>query len=75
MPSCDSASWTSLRCGAKSACGPVEHRVVGALLRRHAHAERDPPGDLVHERLDAAKGVEVARRQVGLGGLVAEPMS
>ena len=50
MPSCDSASCASLRCGAKSALRiRVEHRVVGPLGRRHAHAERDPARDLAHD--------------------------
>ena len=66
MPSCDAASWASFRCGAKSAsriC--VEHRVIGPLRRRHAHAERDPPRDLAHDRLDAAERIEVGPRQLG----------
>ena len=49
----------------------VEHRVVGALLRRHAHAERDAARDLAHQRLDAAERVEVAAREVGAHRLVA----
>ena len=40
----------------------VEHRVVGALGRRHAHAERDAARDLAHHGLDAAERVEVGRR-------------
>ncbi len=49
----------------------VEHRVVDPLLRRHAHAERDPAGDLAHDQLDAAERVEIASRQLGARGLVA----
>ena len=49
----------------------LEHRVVGALLSGNAHAERDPPRDLAHDRLDAAERVEIRPRQVGLRGLVA----
>ena len=50
---------------------PVEDRMVGPLGRRHAHAERDPAGDLAHHRLDAAERVEVGPRQLGARGLVA----
>ena len=50
---------------------PVEHRVVGALLRRHAHAERDPARDLAHDPLDAAERVEIGSRQLRARGLVA----
>ena len=72
MPSCDSASCASFRCGAKSAFADrVEHRVVGSLGCGHAHAERDPPGDLAHHRLDAAERVEVGARELCPGGLVA----
>jgi len=45
--------------------------VIAVLLRRDTHAERDPAGDLAHDRLDAAQGVEVCARQVGLRRLVA----
>jgi hypothetical protein len=31
--------------------------MVDALLRRHAHAERDPPRDLSHHCFDAAERV------------------
>jgi hypothetical protein len=48
----------------------VEHRVIGPLGRRNAHAERDPSRDLAHQLLDAAKGVEVRSGQVRSGGLV-----
>ena len=64
--------WASLRWGLKSVVADlVEHRMVGALLRRHAHAERDPARDLAHDRLDAAERVEVGLRQLRLHGLVA----
>ena len=49
----------------------VEHRVVGPLGRRHAHAERDAPRDLAHHRLDTAERVEVGARQLGPRRLVA----
>ena len=53
------------------AADPVEHRVVRALLRRDAHAERDPARDLAHQRLDAAERLEVVPLQIGADGLVA----
>ena len=54
----------------------VEHRVVDALLRGHAHAERDPPRDLAHDDLDAAERVEVARASArSATALLPQPMS
>jgi len=49
----------------------VEHRMVHALLRGHAHAERVPARDLAHDRLDAAERVEVVAREVRARRLVA----
>ena len=49
----------------------VEHRVLGTLLGRDAHAERDPARDLAHDLLDAAERVKVDAGQRGAGGLVA----
>src|SRR5207244_991615 len=49
----------------------VEHRVVGPLGRRHAHAEGDPADDLAHDLLDAAERVQVAAAELGASGLVA----
>src|SRR5207237_6459987 len=49
----------------------IEHLVVGSLGRGHTHAERDPPRDLVHDRLDTATGVEVVARQLRPRRLVA----
>ena len=37
----------------------LQHGMVGPLLGRHPHAERDPADDLPHDRLDAAEHVEV----------------
>jgi hypothetical protein len=45
--------------------------MVGALGRRHAHAERDAPRDLAHDRLDAAEPIQIAAHEVGLHRLVA----
>ena len=63
---CELPLWREVRVADR-----VEHRVVGSLGRGHAHAERDPPGDLAHHRLDAAERVEVVARELCLGGLVA----
>ena len=49
----------------------VEHLVLRALGRRHAHAERDAGRDLAHDALDAAQRVQVGASQLGLDGLVA----
>ena len=50
---------------------PVDHRVIRPLRRGHAHAERDPPGDLAHDALDAAERVDVCASQLGPRRLVA----
>ena len=47
--------------------------MIDALARRHAHAERDPSRDPVHDRPDAAEVLEVGAGQLGLDGLVAAP--
>ena len=47
----------------------VEHGMIGALLRRHAHAERDPADDLAHHGLD----LDFGRLQIRPHGLVAAP--
>jgi hypothetical protein len=51
----------------------VENRVIGPLLRRHAHAERDPLRDLPHDRLDAAERIEVGLGEIGARSLVPAP--
>ena len=51
----------------------VEHGMIGALLRRHAHAERDAARDLAHHRLDATQLVEISSRQVRPRRLVPAP--
>jgi hypothetical protein len=48
----------------------LEHLMVRALCRRHAHAERDAPRDLAHHALDASERVEVCAGQLGARGLV-----
>ena len=53
------------------AANPLQHRMVGALRGRNAHAEGDPARDLAHDPLDAAEGLEVGLRQLGSRGLVA----
>jgi hypothetical protein len=53
------------------ATDPVEHRVVGLLLGRDAHAEGDPPRDLAHQALDAAESVQIGARELRPGRLVA----
>src|SRR6266511_6068190 len=49
---------------------PIEHRMVGPLLRGNAHAERDPTRDFAHDRLGAAERVEISPGQLRAGGLV-----
>ena len=49
---------------------PVDHGMVDPLLRRHAHGERDPSGDLAHDTVDTAERVEVVAPQVGQRSLV-----
>jgi hypothetical protein len=49
----------------------VQHRMIDAIRRRHAHTERDRARDLAHHRLDAAERVEVGAGQLRLRRLVA----
>ena len=72
MPSCDSASCASWRCGSKSGVADrVEHGVVGALLRGHAHAERDAARDLAHHGSTPPRRRDRPRVRSVLHGLVA----
>src|SRR6266702_4017391 len=49
----------------------VEHRMVRALLRGDAHAERDATGDHAHHRLDPAEEVEIFAYEIRAHRLVA----
>src|SRR5437870_7177630 len=49
----------------------VQHRMVRALLRGDAHAERDATGDHAHHRLDTAEEVEIFAHEIRAHRLVA----
>ena len=49
----------------------LQHLVIDPLARRHAHAERDPPGDFPHDQLDATQGLQVGTGRPGPDGLIA----